>query len=192
MATYNLTPSQTIVPTSAMGLLNGRVPCVVEMCVDFESSPSGIPSTVTGISGTSGTVIDCINVPAGFAILSTGIEVLKVDSAGNSGTLTVKVGSASQGSAETVATLGFVAGAGTMTPVVPSGTAAMITVTVGTGTINGVVRVFATLLDQRARLGCPVAIGTQTNPAGQTTVYAWDPVFNYTTTLNGGPLTYVL
>lgn len=190
MATYNLTPSQTVVPTSAMGLLNGRVPCVVETCVDFGAS-TGLPSTVTGISGTSGTVIDCINVPAGFAIISTGLEVIKVDSAGNSGTLTIKVGAASQGSAETVATLGFVGSAGTMTPVVPSGTAALITLTVGTGTINGVVRVFATLLDQRARLGGPVFLGTQTNPAGQTTAFGWDPVFNYTTALNGGPLVYV-
>jgi len=185
MATYNLTPSQTVLPTSGMAILNGRVPYVVEMVVDF-SGPT-LPTGVTGISGTSGTVIDCINVPAGFAVLSTGIEVLKADSAGNSGTLTVKIGSSSQGSAETVAATGFTASAGTMTPVVPSGTAALVTLTVGTGTINAVVRVFATLLDQRAKPGTAVAIGTATNPAGQTTVYAWDPVSNYTTAL-----TYVL
>ena len=187
MATYNLTPSQTTVPQSAMGLLNGRVPVVVEMCVDF-SGPT-LPSSVTGISGTSGTVIDCINVPAGFAVLSTGVEVLRVDSAGNSGTLQVKVGSASQGSAVAFSSAtGFLATAGTMTPVVPAGTATFVTLTVGTGTVNGIVRVFVTLLDQRARLGCPVFVGTSTNPAGQTTAYGWDPVANYTTT----PLTYVL
>jgi hypothetical protein len=180
MTTYNLTPSQTTVPLSAMGLLNGRVPCVVEMVVDFGSTA---PTGVTGISGASGTVIDCINVPAGFAVLSTGLETLKADSAGNSGTLTIKIGAASQGSAETVAATGYIASAGTMTPVVPSGTAAFVTVTVGTGTINGVHRVFATLLDQRARPGTPVYLGTQTNPAGQTTAYGWDPISNYTTAL---------
>lgn len=183
MATFNLTPSQTSVPASAMGILNGRVPCVVEMVVDFGSTA---PTGVTGIAGTSGTVIDCLNVPAGFAILSTGLEVLKADSAGNSGTLQVKVGAASQGSAVTVAATGFVATGGTMTPVVPAAANAFITVTVGTGTINGVVRVFATLLDQRARPGTPVYLGTQTNPAGQTTVFGWDPIANYTT-----PLVYV-
>lgn len=185
MATFNLTPSQTVVPKSAMGILNGRVPCVVEMIVDF-SGPT-LPTGVTGISGASGTVIDCINVPAGFAVLSTGIEVLQADTAGNSGTLTVKVGAASQGSAETVAATGFIASAGTMTPVVPSGSAALATLTVGTGTINAIVRVFMTLLDQRARVGTAVSIGTAVNPSGQTTVYAWDPVSNYTTAL-----TYIL
>lgn len=166
MATFNLTPSQTVVPTSAMGLLNGRVPCVVEAVVD---------SGKTAISGVSGTVYDLINVPAGFAILSTGLEVLQADTAGNSGTITIKVSAASQGSAETVAATGYIASAGTMTPVVPAGSAVFVTATVGTGTINAVFRVFATLLDQRARPGTPVLVGTQTNPAGQTTVSAVDP-----------------
>lgn len=181
MATYNLTPSQTSVPSSAQSLPNGRVPCVVECLVDF-SLPT-LPSGVTAIAGTSGTVINCINVPAGFAVLSTGLEVLKADSAGNSGTLLVKVGSASQGSAQTVAATGFIASAGTMTPVVPAGSNALVTLTVGTGTINAVVRVFATLLDQRYRPGSPVYIGTSTNPAGQATAYGWDPVSNYATAL---------
>lgn len=185
MATFNLTPSQTTVPVSAMALHNGRVPCVVECIVDF-SLPT-LPTGVTAISGTSGTVIDCLNVPAGFAVMSTGLEVLKADSAGNSGTLQVKVAAASQGSAVTVAATGFVASGGTMTPVVPSGSNTFITVTVGTGTINGVVRVFATLLDQRVRFGSPVFVGTQTNPALQTTAFGWDPVSNYATAL-----TYVL
>lgn len=182
MATFNLTPSQTTVPLSGAGIHNGRMPVVVEMIVDFSSTLT-LPTGVTGISGTSGTVIDCINVPAGFAVMSTGIEVLRADAAGNSGTLQVKVGAASQGSATAPSANGFLSGAGTMTPVVPSGSAAFITLTVGTGTLNPVVRVFATLLDQRAKLGTAVSVGTQTNPAGQTTVYAWDPVSNYSTAL---------
>lgn len=173
MATFNLTPSQTIVPVAAIGLTDGRPPVVVEAIVDFGSA---------SISGTSGTVIDCINVPAGFAVLSTGLETLKADSAGNSGTLTIKVGAATQGSAETVAATGFIASAGTMTPVVPAGAAAFVTLTVGTGTINGVHRVFATLLDQRSRPGTPVLKGTTTNPAGQTAVVAVDQS-NYTLTI---------
>lgn len=181
MATFNLTPSQTVVPVSGSNFHNGRVPVVVEMIVDF-SGPT-LPTGVTAISGTSATVINCINVPAGFAVMSTGIEVLKADSAGNSGTLLVKVGAASQGSAQTVAATGFIASAGTMTPVVPAATATFVSLTVGTGTINAVVRVYATLLDQRAKIGTAVSIGTATNPAGQTTVYAWDSVSNYTTAL---------
>jgi hypothetical protein len=166
MATFNLTPSQTSVPVSAMSEMNGRVPCVVEAIVDTGQ---------TAISGVSGTVYDLINVPAGFAILSTGIEVLQADTAGNSGTVQVKVGAASQGSAVTVAATGFTASAGTMTPVVPSGSAVFVTLTVGTGTINAVIRLFVTLLDQRAKLGTGVAQGTQTNPSGQTTVKAVGP-----------------
>lgn len=186
MATFNLTPSQTIVPSSAQALPNGRVPSVVEMIVDF-SGPT-LPSTVTGISGASATVIDCINVPAGFAVLSTGIEVLRVDSAGNSGTLQMKVGSSNSGSAVAFSSAtGFLASAGTMTPVVPASSNAFVTVTIGTGTVNGIIRVFATLLDQRARIGTAVYVGTATNPAGQTTVYGWDPVSNYT----ASPLVYV-
>lgn len=181
MATFNLTPSQTTVPASSVVQRYGRVPCVVEALVDFGTVT--LPTGATGISGTSGTVIDCINVPAGFAILSTGLEVLKADSAGNSGTLLVKVGSASQGSAQTVAATGFIASAGTMTPVVPSGSNAFITLTVGTGTINGVARVYATLLDQRYKPGTGIAIGTTTNPAGQTAAVLQDPVSSYATAL---------
>lgn len=189
MTTYNLTPSQTSVPSSAMSLLNGRVPCVVEMVVDFASGIPTLPTSVTPIVGTSGTVVDCLNVPAGFAVLSTGVEVLLKDTAGNSGTLQVKVGSSSQGSAVSFsAALGFLASAGTMTPVVPAGTNQFVTLTVGTGTVNGIVRVFATLLDQRARPGSAVFVGTWTNPSGQTTAYGIDPVSNYTST---NALTYV-
>lgn len=173
MTTYNLTPSQTVVPTSGQSMMNGRVPFTIEAIVDTGQ---------TAISGTSGTVYDLLNVPAGFAVLSTGLEVLQADTAGNSGTITLKVGAASQGSAETVAATGFIASAGTMTPVVPSGSAALITATVGTGTINAICRVFATLLDQRAKLGTPVVQGTQTNPAGQTTVLAKEQG-SYTTAL---------
>lgn len=163
MATFNLTPSQTSVALGAMSEPNGRVPCVVEAIVDTGQ---------TAISGVSGTVYDLINVPAGFAVLSTGAEIVQADTAGNSGTILLKVGAASQGSTVAPAANGFLATVGTMTPVVPAASAVFITMTVGTGTINAIVRVFATLLDQRARVGTPIAIGTQTNPAGQTTVKA--------------------
>lgn len=163
MATFNLTPSQTVVPLSGQSIMNGRVPFVIEAIVDTGK---------TAISGVSGTIYDVLNIPAGFAVLSTGMEVLQADTAGNSGTLLLKVGAASQGSAQTVAATGFIASAGTMTPVVPAAAAVFMTATVGTGTINAVVRFFATLLDQRGKLGTPVCQGTQTNPAGQTTVLA--------------------
>lgn len=178
MATFNLTPSQTSVPASGMGIMNGRVPVTAECVVDF-SLPT-LPSGVTAISGTSGTVIDCINIPAGFIVLSTALEVLRADTSGNSGTIIVKVGSTSEGSAETVAANGFIAGAGTNTPTAVSGSNAFVTLTVGTGTINAVVRVVAILVDIRYRPGSPVFIGNSTNPAGQTTAYGWDPISNYT------------
>lgn len=185
MATYNITPSQTIVPVSASAIFNGRVPCVVEAVVDF-GTPT-LPTNVTALSGTSGTVIDCINIPAGFVVLGTSLEVLRADTAGNSGTLQVKIGSTSEGSAVTVAATGFSATAGSYTPVVPSGTATFATLTVGTGTINAVVRLVVALLDVRAKVGTGVAIGTWTNPAGQTTVWTQDPISNYT----ASPLVYV-
>ena len=182
MATYDLTPSQTTVPVSGSGIMNGRVPFIIETNVDF-SLPT-LPSGVTAISGTSGTVINCLNVPAGFIVLGTGVEVLKQDSAGNSGTLQVKVASATQGSAVAFSSAtGFLATAGTMTPVVASGSSAMITLTIGTGTVNGIVRVYAILLDVRAKIGTPVFIGNSTNPAGQATAYGWDPISNYSTAL---------
>lgn len=184
MATFNLTPSQTVIPSSGMSILNGRVPAVVETVVDF-GLPT-LPTGVTAISGTSATVIDLTNVPAGFAVMATYMEVLRADTSGNSGTITIKVGASSQGSAETVAALGFIASAGSFTPVVPVGTNALVTATIGTGTINAVVRFVTMLLDLRARPGSPVFIGTSTNPAGQTTAYGWDPVSNYAT-----PLVYV-
>ena len=185
MATFNLTPSQTAVPSSGMSLLNGRVPCVVETVVDF-GLPT-LPSGVTAISGTSGTVIDLTNVPAGFAVYATQMEVLRADTAGNSGTIQIKVGAASQGSAVTVASNGFVASGGTLTPVVPAAANAFVTATIGTGTINAVVRFVTLLIDLRARPGSAVFIGTWTNPSGQTTAFGWDPISNYTAV----PLVYV-
>lgn len=181
MATFNLTPSQTVVPSSGAANDYGRKTVIVETVVDF-GLPT-LPTGVTAISGTSGTVINLTNVPAGFAVMVTQLEVLRADTSGNSGTIQVKVGSASQGSAVTVASNGFVASGGTMTPVVPSGSNALVTATIGTGTINAVVRFVTMLVDLRARPGSPVFIGTWTNPSGQTTAYGWDPISNYSTAL---------
>lgn len=180
MTTFNITPSQTVVPASAQSLMNGRVPATIEAVVDFASGVVTTPTGVTALSGASGTVVNALNVPAGFAVLGTGVEVLLADTAGNSGTVQVKVAAASQGSAVTVASLGFVASGGTMTPVVASGSNALLSLTVGTGTINAVVRVFATLLDQRSKGIEAVFIGTSTNPAGQATGYAVSAPLKYT------------
>ena len=189
MATYNITPSQTIVPTSAQSEANGRVPAIVEAVVDFNSGIVTTPTGVTALSGTSGTVINMLNVPAGFTVLQSGVEVLLADTAGNSGTVQVKVGAATQGSAVAPSSTGYLATAGTVTPVVPSGSNALASLTVGTGTINAICRLFLVMLDTRAKPGTGVAIGTQTNPSGQAAVAMVDPVKNYTGT---NKLVYVL
>jgi hypothetical protein len=139
-------------PLSAMSLCNGRTPVVMETVMDYETDVMGATD-----------VVNLLYVPAGFIVLATGIEVLKADAAGNSGTVVLKVGSAAQGSAATVAATGFTGSVGSVTPVVASASGAAISLTGATGVIDAVIRVYAVLMDIRSR-SSGVIVGTQVAP----------------------------
>lgn len=171
MTTFNRLNNQSGALTISE-LSGGRQEAYVETVLDLGA---------TGNTHAAADVFSALQVPAGYSISATGIEVLKVDSAGNSGTLLVKNGATSRGSATAPTSLGFDSANWSATAVVPSGSSANITLTIGTGAVNCVVRVFAILSDSRAKPGTPVVVGTATNPAGQTSLSSVDPA-GYTLT----------
>lgn len=159
MTTYNRTVgNQASTPLSAPSLTNGRVPCVIDSIIDF---------SVTGNTNLSADIFNTLYIPPGYAILASGAEVFKADTAGNSGTIQLKLGATNQGSAVAPSATGYLATVGTFTPVVPSGTAVFLNTVIGTGAINAIIRVYAILLDTRQGFG-GVATGTLTTPAGAT------------------------
>ena len=160
MSTYNRTVSQYNQSTAIGSTDDNRRNAVIEAIIDFSA---------TGNANLAADVFNAINVPAGFAILGTGVEVLKADTAGNSGTIQLKLGATAQGSAVAPSATGYLATVGTFTPVVPAQAQAFLNVVIGTGAINAVVRVYAILQECRLKKGTGVATGTGTNPAGQTT-----------------------
>ena len=176
MTTYNRTPDQgNYTPGSVGSLQYGRTSQLAETVIDF---------SVTGNTNVSGSVFECLHVPAGYAILATGMEVLAADTAGNSGTITIELASSSQGSAETVAATGFIASAGSFTPVAPTGSAAYLNLVIGTGAINAVVRLWALLQDCRAKTGTAICTGAgpgfYLSPSG-TGNTAYSPTLTYVT-----------
>lgn len=179
MTTFDRTNNQSAASLSAMNSFDGRRVAQLENTIDFGA---------TGNAHAAADVFKAIQVPAGFVLLASGAEALLGDTAGNSGTIQMKLGATSLSTAQAPTATGFTANYFGSTGQAPTGTDAYVTVTVGTGIINAVVRVWATLLDIRAKLGSPVVIGTQTNPAGQTAINGVDPVKNYTGTK---ALTYV-
>lgn len=174
MTTYNRTNTQGVTPLSAQSMINGRVPAIIEQTIDF---------SLAGNVNVANDIFNAINVPAGFIVLASGVEVLKADTAGNSGTVQLKSGSTNQGSAVAPSSTGFLATVGTTTPLVASGSSAFMNLVIATGAINAVIRVFLVLLDIRARPGSGVVTGTGTAPDGVTVTQYQDPVKNYTTAL---------
>lgn len=175
MATYNRTVgNQALTPLSGNAMRSSRVPVEMDAIIDF---------SVTGNTNAANDIFNLITIPAGHAIIASGVEVLKADSAGNSGTVQIKLGSTTQGSAVAPSATGLLATVGTMTPVVPSGSNAFLNLVVATGAINAVVRMFVVIVDIRYRPGTGVVIGTTTTPSGATNTLLQDPVSNYTTAL---------
>lgn len=174
MSTFNRTVNQAVATLSGQAFNNGRVSCTIEQTIDFGA---------TGNTHAAADIFNALVIPAGYIISASGVEVLKVDSAGNSGTVQLKLGSTAQGSAVAPTSLGFLATVGTLTGVVPSGSSAFMNVTVATGAINAVIRVWAQVDDVRYIPGAPVVVGTATTPAGATSVSGVDP--------SGYTLTYV-
>lgn len=174
MSTFNRTYNQAVATLSGQAFNNGRVSCTLETVIDFGA---------TGNAHAANDIFNAIVIPAGYIISASGVEVLKADTAGNSGTVQLKLGATTQGSAVAPSSTGFLATVGTLTGVVASGSAAFMNAVVATGAINAVVRVFVQIDDVRAVPGTPVAIGTATTPAGATSTLYQDPISSYTTAL---------
>lgn len=166
MATNNRVVNQFAAPLSSSAFNNGRVSATLEAVIDFGA---------TGNTHVANDIFELLVIPAGYAINLSAVEVLKADTAGNSGTIQVKVGSTAQGSAVAPSSTGFLATVGTATTVVPSGSNAFLNLVVATGAINAVVRLIAQLDDVRAIPGGPIATGTATTPSGQTNTAFADP-----------------
>ena len=159
MATYNRTiGNQASTPYSVQSLMDGRVPAVIDTIIDFAA---------TGNTNAAGDIFNTLYIPQGYAILATGAEVLKADTAGNSGTIQLKLGTTAQGSAVAPSATGYLATVGTMTPVVPAGAAAYLNTVIATGAINALVRVYAVVVDTRNGANA-VVTGTVVTPAGAT------------------------
>lgn len=132
MATYTITG----VGTTGFPAHGAGVRVVAEV-VDFSSTTNAASD-----------VFEVISVPANTVVLAAGINVVTADSAGNSGTLALGDGTDADR---------FVAastpGAGQETPIFAStapkmyGSADTIDLTVATGAINAVVRVWAIFAD---------------------------------------------
>lgn len=174
MATFNRTVNQNTsgvtTPVNAINFTDGRHPGVMETIIDFSA---------TGNVNAAADIFNALVVPAGYIITATGLEVLVADTAGNSGTLQIKLGSTAQGSAVAPTATGYLATVGTLTPVVPSGSNAFLNLVVATGAINAIVRIFAVVQDTRNRQGTGVCIGAAS--------YA-SPTFSYTYTTATNPV----
>jgi len=174
MTTYNRTVNQNTsgatTPVNTINFTDGRHPGIMEAIIDFST---------TGNTNLSGDIFNTLVIPAGYAILGTGAEVLVADTAGNSGTIQLKTGTTAQGSAVAPSATGYQASVGTWTPVVPAGSNVFLNTVIGTGAINAVIRVFAFVMDTRNRQGTGVCTG-----AG---VYA-SPTLSYTYTTTTNPV----
>lgn len=90
-------------------------------------------------------VFQVINVPANSIILDAGVEVLVVDSAGNSGTVALGDGTTVWVAAAAPTALGQMTNASVANIV--KGVADTLDITVGTGAINAKLRVWAIICD---------------------------------------------
>lgn len=173
MTTYDRTITQSAAGAVSMpSALYSRPVITVETIIDFSA---------TGNAYSAGDTFKLIQVPPGYVLEETGLEVLLADTAGNSGTVQLELGASTRGSAVTVASLGFSSSAFNATVAAASGSIAYVQAVTATGTVNAVVRFWASLRDVRAKTGTPVVIG---GGAGN---YV-SPTFNYTGT---SALTYV-
>jgi len=93
-------------------------------------------------------VIEAIDIPANSLVLNAGIDVLTVDSAGNSGTVALGDGSVVYVAAAAPTALGqMTAGDAVAEMFVSYTTANTLDVTGASGTINGKVRIWALVCD---------------------------------------------
>tara|TARA_Y100000310_G_C20702909_1_gene831666 strand:- start:1810 stop:2259 length:450 start_codon:yes stop_codon:yes gene_type:complete len=95
-------------------------------------------------------VFQVLNIPAGAMVLNAGIEVLTADTAGNSGTLALddSVNSVTYVTAASVASTGAMTSGDAVGEMFVTFVGAdTLDVTIGTGAVNAVVRVWAIVMD---------------------------------------------
>lgn len=96
-------------------------------------------------------VLEIFTLPPGTVLLATGVQVLTADTAGNSGTLLVKIDSTSRGSATAPTPVGYPANLFSSTVAQVGTTASKITLTLATGATNGKYRVYAYVLPLKTK-----------------------------------------
>lgn len=108
-------------------------PTIIDQILDFAN-----------IAHSAGDIIDAITVRKGEVVLASGVEVITGDTAGNSGTIVLKLGSTARGSATAPTATGYTAGlfSGTAGQATADSTLNLVT---ATGTTNGVYRVWAVI-----------------------------------------------
>lgn len=162
MATWDRTNTQGATSAlNAPSAIYSRPQVVVETVIDFGA---------TGNAYTAADVFKLFQIPPGYVLIDTGLEVLTADTAGNSGTIQLELGASTRGSAVTVASTGFSSSAYNATFAAPSGSIAYVQALTATGTVNAVIRFFATLKDVRGKPGTAVCTGATTyaSPASYT------------------------
>lgn len=93
-------------------------------------------------------VFQALNVPAGTIVLNAGVDVLTVDSAGNSGTVALADGTVTYVAAAAPTSTGNMTNADAVAEMFVAYDAVdTLDVTVGTGAINAKVRVWAIVVD---------------------------------------------
>tara|TARA_R100000963_G_C4643947_1_gene107727 strand:+ start:168 stop:638 length:471 start_codon:yes stop_codon:yes gene_type:complete len=141
MATYTITGGSTTGLSSSAPKVRSA-----SQVVDFSST-----------TNVANDVFECIELPANSFVISAGVDVITVDSAGNSGTIALGDGT----DPDRFVTAAVPTSAGNMATRVQAGTSAAgasvgyalnnaadtVDITVATGAINAVVRVWAIVAD---------------------------------------------
>jgi len=115
--------------------VKGQPVRVLSTTVDFSETTNAAADT-----------FDCLNIVAGSVVLGAGVEVQTVDSAGNSGTLALAVDGVANVAAAAPTSLGQMTNAAPGLDVVGTSDATA-RLTVATGAINAVVRVWVVVAD---------------------------------------------
>jgi hypothetical protein len=99
-------------------------------------------------SHTNADVFEAITVPANTMVIAAGVDLLTADAAGNSGTLALGDGSVVYVAAATVATTGQMTHSDAVAEMFVSyDTINTLDLTVATGVLDGVVRIWALMVD---------------------------------------------
>lgn len=138
MATVTaLNTDNTTAGVGGMAVDSDNKEVFIERVIDFATSSTNIGST---------DVVEVFTLPPGTVLNFTGVQILTADTAGNSGTLVVKIDSTARGSATAPTGAGsYPTNLFSATVAQVGTTASKITLTGATGAINAIVRVYASI-----------------------------------------------